>query len=76
VSQTRCSVTQTWRDCASIRRCFPLFTRTSMRCLVCGGDMFAVTVEPDHRVGMDSFQYRTFRCGSCGDTERHFAFDP
>jgi hypothetical protein len=38
--------------------------------------MRAVMVEPDHRVGMDSFQYRTFRCGSCGDTERCFAFDP
>jgi hypothetical protein len=38
--------------------------------------MTAVTVEPDHRVGMDSFQYRTFRCGSCGDTERCFAFNP
>jgi hypothetical protein len=25
---------------------------------------------------MDSFQYRTFRCGSCGDTERCFAFNP
>src|SRR5260370_284533 len=38
--------------------------------------MSAVMVEPDHRLGMDSFQYRTFRCVSCGDTERCFAFDP
>ena len=53
-----------------------MFTQTSKQCLACGGDMSPVTVEPDHRVGMDSFQYRTFRCGSCGDTERCFAFNP
>jgi hypothetical protein len=53
-----------------------MFTQNSMQCLVCGGDMHAVMVEPDHRVGMQGFLYRTFRCGSCGDTERCFAFDP
>jgi hypothetical protein len=51
-------------------------TQTSMQCLVCGGEMSAVMIEPDHRVDMHSFQYRTYSCGSCGDTERRFVFDP
>jgi hypothetical protein len=38
--------------------------------------MRAVMIEPDHRVDMHSFQYRTYSCGSCGDTERRFVFDP
>jgi hypothetical protein len=50
--------------------------QTSMQCLVCGAEMRAVMIEPDHRVDMHSFQYRTYRCGSCGDTERRFVFDP
>jgi hypothetical protein len=49
---------------------------TQMQCLVCGSDMRAAIVEPDNRVGMHSFQYRTFRCESCGDSERRFAFEP
>jgi hypothetical protein len=51
-------------------------TQASIQCLVCGSEMRAVTIEPDHRVDMHSFQYRTYRCGSCGDTERRFVFDP
>jgi len=51
-------------------------TQTSMQCLVCGAEMRAVMIELDHRVDMHSFQYRTYSCGSCGDTERRFVFDP
>jgi hypothetical protein len=51
-------------------------TQAARQCFVCGSEMRAVMIEPDHRVDMHSFQYRTYRCVSCGDTERRFVFDP
>jgi hypothetical protein len=33
-------------------------------------------VEPHDEVTRPGFEYRTFRCESCGDTERRFVFDP
>jgi hypothetical protein len=46
-----------------------------MQCFVCGGEMRVVTVEPHHAIDMHGFEYRTFQCVSCGDTERRLAFD-
>jgi hypothetical protein len=32
-------------------------------------------VEPHDAVARPGFEYRTFQCESCGDTERRFVFD-
>jgi hypothetical protein len=50
--------------------------RLSMKCFVCGDEMRLTAVEPHHAVTMRGFEYRTFQCESCGDTERRFVFDP
>ena len=47
-----------------------------MKCFVCGGEMRLTLVEPHDEVTRPGFEYRTFRCESCGDTERRFVFDP
>jgi hypothetical protein len=47
-----------------------------MKCLVCGDDMRLTLVEPHDEASMRGFEYRTFRCQRCGDTERRFVFDP
>jgi hypothetical protein len=46
-----------------------------MKCVVCGDEMRLTAVEPHHEVAMPGFEYRTFQCESCGDTERRFVFD-
>jgi hypothetical protein len=47
-----------------------------MKCFVCGEDMRLMRVEPHEEVAMHGFEYRTFRCEACGETERRFVFDP
>jgi hypothetical protein len=54
-----------------------------MKCFVCGQGMrlaavepYLATVEPCDEATMSGFEYRTFKCEGCGDTERRFAFDP
>jgi hypothetical protein len=47
-----------------------------MKCFECGGDMRLTLVEPHDVLATPGFEYRTFRCESCGDTERRFVFDP
>jgi hypothetical protein len=47
-----------------------------MKCFVCGNEMRLTLVEPHDEVARPGFEYRTFRCESCGDTERRFVFDP
>ena len=47
-----------------------------MKCFDCGGEMHLLKVEPHDKITMLGFEYRTFRCESCGDTERRFVFDP
>jgi hypothetical protein len=47
-----------------------------MKCFSCGEEMRLTLVEPHDEVTMHGFEYRTFRCDSCGDTERRFVFDP
>src|SRR5579863_9506410 len=47
-----------------------------MKCFVCGSEMRLTLVEPHDEVTRPGFEYRTFRCESCGDTERRFVFDP
>jgi hypothetical protein len=50
---------------------------TPMKCFVCGEEMHLATVEPHaQEESMRGFEYRTFRCEACGDTERRFVFDP
>jgi hypothetical protein len=46
-----------------------------MKCFVCGQGMRLATVEPYDEAAMSGFEYRTFKCEGCGDTERRFAFD-
>jgi hypothetical protein len=48
----------------------------SMKCFECGGEMRLTLVEPHDALAKPGFEYRTFRCESCGDTERRFVFDP
>ena len=48
----------------------------AMKCFVCGSEMRLTLVEPHDEVTRPGFEYRTFRCESCGDTERRFVFDP
>jgi hypothetical protein len=50
--------------------------RSPMKCFTCGEDMRLALVEPHDEVTMRGFEYRTFRCECCGDTERRFVFDP
>ena len=47
-----------------------------MKCSVCGSEMRLTLVEPRDEVARPGFEYRTFQCESCGDTERRFVFDP
>jgi hypothetical protein len=47
-----------------------------MKCFVCGDEMRLTAIEPHHEATMHGFEYRTFQCGRCGDTERRFVFDP
>jgi hypothetical protein len=47
-----------------------------MKCFVCGEEMRLALVEPHNEATMRGFEYRTFLCESCGDTERRFVFDP
>jgi hypothetical protein len=46
-----------------------------MKCFVCGQGMRLATVEPHDEAAMSGFEYRTFKCEGCGDTERRFALD-
>jgi hypothetical protein len=41
-----------------------------MQCFLCDSEMSVVMVEPCRSLDMHIFDYRTFRCGSCGDTEK------
>jgi hypothetical protein len=47
-----------------------------MKCFGCGEEMRLTLVEPHDEITMRGFEFRTFRCESCGDTERRFVFDP
>jgi hypothetical protein len=47
-----------------------------MKCFVCASDMRLTLVEPHDALAKPGFEYRTFRCESCGDIERRFVFDP
>ena len=47
-----------------------------MKCFVCGVEMRLTRVEPHDSSAAKGFEYRTFRCDSCGDLERRFVFDP
>jgi hypothetical protein len=47
-----------------------------MKCFVCGSEMRLTMVEPHDEVTRPGFEFRTFQCQSCGDTERRFVFDP
>jgi hypothetical protein len=47
-----------------------------MKCFVCGDEMRLTGVEPHPEDTTHGFEYRTFQCGTCGDTERRFVFDP
>jgi hypothetical protein len=47
-----------------------------MKCFLCGGDMRLKMAEPHGELTRSGFEYRTFQCESCGDTERRFVFDP
>jgi hypothetical protein len=38
--------------------------------------MRLAVVEPHASSAAQGFEYRTFRCDKCGDTERRFVFDP
>jgi hypothetical protein len=51
------------------------FGSLPMKCLVCGSEMRLTLVE-SHEVTKPGFEYRTFQCESCGETERRFVFDP
>ena len=46
-----------------------------MKCLVCESEMRLTLVEA-HEVAKPGFEYRTFQCEHCGETERRFIFDP
>jgi hypothetical protein len=52
-----------------------IIPEVSMKCFVCGNDMRLTMVEPHDAVARPGFEYRTFQCESCGDTERRFVFD-
>jgi hypothetical protein len=47
-----------------------------MKCFVCGSEMRLKMVEPHDELIRPGFEYRTFQCENCGDTERRFVFDP
>jgi hypothetical protein len=47
-----------------------------MKCVLCGGEMRLIKIEPHDEAVVRGFAYRTFRCETCGDTERRFVFDP
>jgi hypothetical protein len=46
-----------------------------MKCLVCGGEMHVMMVEPHDSAGMRGFEHRTLQCNDCADIERRFVFD-
>jgi hypothetical protein len=46
-----------------------------MKCFACGEEMRLTMVEP-HDELTRGFEFRTFQCERCGDTERRFVFDP
>jgi hypothetical protein len=44
-----------------------------MQCFLCDSEMSVVMVEPYYSIDMHVFDYRTFRCAGCGDTEKRLA---
>jgi hypothetical protein len=67
-------ITEMWRQTDN-SRLSSSFRRFPMKCFVCGSDMRLTMVEPHDAVARPGFEYRTFQCESCGDTERRFVFD-
>jgi hypothetical protein len=47
-----------------------------MKCLLCGGKMRLIKIEPHDHAVVRGFAHRTFRCENCSETERRFVFDP
>jgi hypothetical protein len=47
-----------------------------MKCLLCGDQMRLTMVEPHGELTMGGFEYRTFQCDRCDESERRFVFDP
>src|SRR5579883_2696847 len=45
-----------------------------MQCLVCGGEMRVVKIEP-HVIPVRGFEFRTFQCVGCSDLEKRQVFD-
>jgi hypothetical protein len=45
-----------------------------MRCLACGGEMILLEATPDST--MPGYEYQTFQCSACGDSERRLNFNP
>jgi hypothetical protein len=45
-----------------------------MRCLVCNTKMIVMNVVGDDTMPVHGFEWRTFMCAACGDTERRLVF--
>ncbi len=45
-----------------------------MRCMACGEEMRVVVIEPHDTITVPGFQYHTFECPACRDTERRLVF--
>jgi hypothetical protein len=45
-----------------------------MLCISCGTEMRLVRVEPDDTMMVTGFEYQTFECPSCQETERRLTF--
>jgi hypothetical protein len=45
-----------------------------MLCISCGTEMRLVLVQPDNTMMVTGYEYQTFECPSCQDTERRLTF--
>jgi len=45
-----------------------------MRCMACGGEMTLTNAVQDDTMAVPGFEYHTFTCSECQDTERRLVF--